>query len=80
MHRKFLEHFLNYTYFLVGQLRVDANVSISVDGEHGVRTETKNIGSFRELQQCLGFEVKRQTELINRGEQVQPETRAAANG
>ncbi|KAI6183692.1 Glutamyl-tRNA(Gln) amidotransferase and Asn Gln amidotransferase domain containing protein [Aphelenchoides bicaudatus] len=64
----------------LGQMRFDANVSISVDGSEGVRTETKNISSFRELQQCLNFEVKRQTDLIKRGEEVRPETRAASNG
>lgn len=61
-------------------MRIDANVSISVDGKMGVRTETKNISSFREIQQCLEFEIKRQTDLINRDEKVKPETRAAANG
>jgi len=63
-----------------GHLRVDANVSISIDGQMGVRSETKNINSLNDIRKCLEFEVKRQTDLINKGEILQPETRGPSNG
>ncbi|KAI6197277.1 hypothetical protein M3Y94_01205000 [Aphelenchoides besseyi] len=63
-----------------GQLRIDANVSITVDGKPGVRTEIKNINSFRDLQSGLDFEIRRHVELINRNEEVRSETRGVAEG
>ncbi|KAM9857011.1 glutamyl-tRNA(Gln) amidotransferase subunit B, mitochondrial [Aulostomus maculatus] len=60
-----------------GQLRVDANVSVHKPGEPlGVRTEVKNINSVRYLAKAIDYEVKRQIEVLQRGETVQNETRA----
>jgi aspartyl-tRNA(Asn)/glutamyl-tRNA(Gln) amidotransferase subunit B len=60
-----------------GSLRCDANVSIRPVGATslGTRTEVKNINSFRFVQKALAFEVRRQTELCERGQQVVQETR-----
>ncbi len=60
-----------------GSLRCDANVSIrtSPDAPLGVKTETKNINSFRYVQRALEFEIERQIELLSRGEPVEQETR-----
>ncbi len=58
-----------------GALRVDANVSISVDDEEGTRTEVKNIGSTKGVVKALRYEVTRQKNQLKRGGDVQQETR-----
>ncbi len=60
-----------------GSFRCDANVSVRREGETklGTRTETKNLNSFRFLQQAIEFEVRRQIELIEDGGAVVQETR-----
>jgi aspartyl-tRNA(Asn)/glutamyl-tRNA(Gln) amidotransferase subunit B len=60
-----------------GSLRCDANVSVRRSAEEplGVKTETKNINSFRYLQRALQFEIDRQIDLLSRGEAVEQETR-----
>jgi aspartyl-tRNA(Asn)/glutamyl-tRNA(Gln) amidotransferase subunit B len=60
-----------------GQLRAEPNISIRRAGseELGVKTELKNINSFRALQRSILFEVERQTELLESGRVVVQETR-----
>ncbi|MEJ5227853.1 Asp-tRNA(Asn)/Glu-tRNA(Gln) amidotransferase subunit GatB [Thermodesulfovibrio sp.] len=60
-----------------GSLRCDANVSIRPVGskEFGVKTEIKNINSFRFVEKALEYEIKRQIKLIERGEKIIQETR-----
>nr|CDJ86959.1 Glutamyl-tRNA(Gln) amidotransferase and Asn Gln amidotransferase domain containing protein [Haemonchus contortus] len=58
-----------------GHLRVDANVSLSHDGNKGVRTEVKNINSLRHLHTAINFEINRQYEVISSGNRVVNETR-----
>lgn len=60
-----------------GSLRCDANVSIRPVGstEFGVKTEVKNMNSFRAVQRALEYEVKRQESLARAGEPVVQETR-----
>lgn len=60
-----------------GSLRCDANVSIRPLGqkEFGTRTETKNLNSFRALERAIEYEVKRQQEAIEDGEEIVQETR-----
>jgi len=59
-----------------GSLRCDANISISSEkGKMGVKTELKNMNSFKELREGLWEEVRRQSELLDRGEKVVQETR-----
>ena len=60
-----------------GSLRCDANVSVRRVGEpaFGVKTEVKNVNSFRYLQRALEFEIARQIDLLSRGEAVHQETR-----
>ena len=59
-----------------GSLRVDANVSIRPIGstELGVKTELKNMNSFRFLERGIKAEIERQTRLLNAGEKVELET------
>lgn len=60
-----------------GSLRCDANVSVRVsrDAPLGVKTETKNINSFRYVQRALQFEIDRQVALLSNGGTVEQETR-----
>ena len=60
-----------------GSLRCDANVSLKPAGvaELGTKVEIKNMNSFRNVQRALEFEVKRQTEALDRGERIVQETR-----
>ncbi len=59
-----------------GNMRFDVNVSISDDPTKlGTRSETKNLNSFRSVEKAVEYEIKRQTELLEKGEKVVQETR-----
>ena len=60
-----------------GSFRCDANVSIrpAGDGGLGTRTETKNINSFRFVEQAINHEIARQIEIVEAGQEVIQETR-----
>ncbi len=60
-----------------GSLRCDANVSVRAAGSDrfGVKTEVKNLNSFRHVQRALEFEIERQTEAVRRGAALAQETR-----
>ncbi len=60
-----------------GSLRCDANVSLKKAGatELGTRTETKNVNSFRFLEQAIEFEIDRQMQVLESGGTVVQETR-----
>jgi aspartyl-tRNA(Asn)/glutamyl-tRNA(Gln) amidotransferase subunit B len=59
-----------------GSLRVDANVSIRPVGsaELGVKTELKNMNSFRFLERGIKAEIERQVGLLDGGGRVELET------
>jgi len=59
-----------------GSLRCDANVSVRPRGqkEFGVKTEVKNMNSFRAVEKALESEVKRQIEVLQSGGRVDQET------
>jgi aspartyl-tRNA(Asn)/glutamyl-tRNA(Gln) amidotransferase subunit B len=60
-----------------GHLRAEANVSIRPRGssELGVKTELKNINSFRALIRAVEFELRRQQQVLESGGRVAQETR-----
>ncbi len=60
-----------------GELRCDANISIRPKGstELGVKTEIKNMNSFRHVQRALEYEIERQIEAVEAGERIVQETR-----
>ena len=59
-----------------GSMRFDVNVSVRRPGEPlGTRTETKNLNSFRFMEQAIALEVERQIDLLEYGEEVLQETR-----
>jgi aspartyl-tRNA(Asn)/glutamyl-tRNA(Gln) amidotransferase subunit B len=59
-----------------GSLRCDANISIRPRGQKklGTRTELKNLNSFKNVERALHFEIKRQIELVESGEEVIQQT------
>jgi aspartyl-tRNA(Asn)/glutamyl-tRNA(Gln) amidotransferase subunit B len=60
-----------------GSFRCDANISLRPRGQEalGVKTEVKNMNSFRNVQRALDFEIRRQTALLDQGERIVQETR-----
>ncbi len=60
-----------------GSFRCDANISVKPKGSstYGIRTELKNMNSFRNVQNALEYEISRHVELIEQGKQVEQETR-----
>lgn len=60
-----------------GSMRCDCNVSIRKVGDPklGIRTELKNINSFRFVEKAIEYEIERQIDLVERGEKVIQETR-----
>jgi len=60
-----------------GSLRCDANVSVRPRGqkELGVKTEVKNLNSFRFLQRALEYEIARQVQVLEEGGRITQETR-----
>ena len=60
-----------------GSFRCDANISLRPVGqsEYGTKAEVKNMNSFRAVFRALEYEIKRQTEVLRRGERVVQETR-----
>ncbi len=61
-----------------GSLRCDANISLrrQGDSEFGIKSEVKNMNSFRAVERALDYEARRQAELLDAGEKVVQETRA----
>jgi len=60
-----------------GSLRCDANLSVKEKGSErfGVKTEIKNLNSFRFLQKALEYEAQRQMECREQGISIHQETR-----
>jgi aspartyl-tRNA(Asn)/glutamyl-tRNA(Gln) amidotransferase subunit B len=58
-----------------GNMRFDVNVSVSQTDELGTRTETKNLNSFKSVERAVEYEIKRQTELLEKGQAITQETR-----
>jgi aspartyl-tRNA(Asn)/glutamyl-tRNA(Gln) amidotransferase subunit B len=59
-----------------GSLRCDANISLRAAGSDalGVKTELKNMNSFRFIERGIKAEIERQEKLIAAGETVEQET------
>ncbi len=68
-----------------GEMRIEANVSVSEDGNFemlegdfsklGVKTEVKNLNSFKIVGAAIDFEIKRQIKALESGEEIVQETR-----
>ena len=58
-----------------GNMRFDVNISVSDSEKLGTKVEIKNLNSFRSVERVVAHEIKRQTKLLEQGEQVIQETR-----
>lgn len=58
-----------------GEMRVEANISVSKTDELGTKVEVKNLNSFKSVESAIEYEVRRQIELLEAGEKVTQETR-----
>ncbi|HYJ06311.1 MAG TPA: Asp-tRNA(Asn)/Glu-tRNA(Gln) amidotransferase subunit GatB [Chthoniobacterales bacterium] len=60
-----------------GQLRCDCNISVRPEGQQelGAKIEIKNMNSISGVRRALAYEVRRQTEALERGEALEQETR-----
>jgi aspartyl-tRNA(Asn)/glutamyl-tRNA(Gln) amidotransferase subunit B len=59
-----------------GSIRADINLSVRpVGGELGVRTETKNMNSFKAIGRAIEHEIERQIEILEDGGHIVQETR-----
>jgi aspartyl-tRNA(Asn)/glutamyl-tRNA(Gln) amidotransferase subunit B len=60
-----------------GSFRCDANVSVRKEGEtgFGIRTELKNLNSFRFVERAIEYEIERQIDVLESGGSVVQETR-----
>lgn len=58
-----------------GNMRFDVNVSVSKTEEWGTRTETKNLNSFRSVEKAVEYEINRQIDELEKGNEIIQETR-----
>jgi len=57
-----------------GQMRCEVNISLSKSDKLGTKVEIKNLNSFKTLEKSIEHEIKRQSELLSKGEKVVQET------
>lgn len=57
-----------------GQMRCEVNISLSKSANLGTKVEIKNLNSFKTLEKSIEYEIKRQSELLSKGERVVQET------
>lgn len=58
-----------------GEMRVEANISVSTTDTLGTKVEVKNLNSFKSVEQAIDFEVARHIEALEKGETLRQETR-----
>lgn len=60
-----------------GSMRFDVNISVRLKGEEafGTRTETKNLNSFKFMEEAIALEVERQIDVLEDGGSITQETR-----
>jgi aspartyl-tRNA(Asn)/glutamyl-tRNA(Gln) amidotransferase subunit B len=59
-------------------MRLEPNISLKAEGSEGLpkyKVEVKNINSFRFVAKAIEFEIKRQSEILDKGETPTQETR-----
>ncbi len=58
-----------------GEMRVEANISVSKTEKFGTKTEVKNLNSFKAVEKAIAYEIERQINALENGEVVIQETR-----
>ncbi len=58
-----------------GEMRIEANISVSKNKTLGTKVEVKNLNSFRSVERAIAFEINRQITLLEEGKTISQETR-----
>ena len=58
-----------------GEMRLEANISVSKNNELGTKVEVKNLNSFKSLEKAIDFEINRQINALEVQEEILQETR-----
>ncbi len=58
-----------------GEMRIEANISVSATETFGTKVEVKNLNSFRSVESAIAYEIDRQIEVLEKGDTVIQETR-----
>lgn len=58
-----------------GEMRVEANLSVSDSEKLGTKVEVKNLNSFKAVEKAVAFEIERHIELLEKKEKIIQETR-----
>jgi len=58
-----------------GEMRVEANISISDNDKLGTKVEVKNLNSFKSVESAIEYELSRQADILRQGGVVTQETR-----
>ena len=58
-----------------GEMRVEANISVSKTDAFGTKVEVKNLNSFKAVERAIQYEMQRHIAALERGEAIVQETR-----
>lgn len=58
-----------------GEMRIEANISVSKNDTFGTKVEVKNLNSFRSVERAIAYEVERQVRVLEEGGAISQETR-----
>jgi aspartyl-tRNA(Asn)/glutamyl-tRNA(Gln) amidotransferase subunit B len=58
-----------------GEMRVEANISVSKTDTFGTKVEVKNLNSFKAVEAAIAYEINRQIEVLESGGEISQETR-----
>jgi aspartyl-tRNA(Asn)/glutamyl-tRNA(Gln) amidotransferase subunit B len=58
-----------------GEMRVEANISVSDSDKLGTKVEVKNLNSFKAMEQAIDYEISRQSEILAKNGSISQETR-----
>ncbi|MCK5022168.1 MAG: Asp-tRNA(Asn)/Glu-tRNA(Gln) amidotransferase subunit GatB [Candidatus Pacebacteria bacterium] len=58
-----------------GEMRVEANISVSNNNKLGTKVEIKNLNSFKVVEKAIDYESKRQMKELEKGNNILQETR-----
>ncbi|MCK5591510.1 MAG: Asp-tRNA(Asn)/Glu-tRNA(Gln) amidotransferase subunit GatB [Candidatus Pacebacteria bacterium] len=57
-----------------GQMRVEANISVSKTNKFGTKVEVKNLNSFKAVERAIEYEIERQISVLEDGGEIVQET------
>jgi len=58
-----------------GEMRIEANISVSDTDKFGTKVEVKNLNSFKSVEKAVNYEIERHIEVLEGGGKIVQETR-----